>query len=1225
MAIPPKMLERRTVFGVRENVKDGIQYLDDDNIVWVAGTTLILLDTQMGVQELTPCSPSCESVTAMTLSLNHHVLAVAESGSNPCIAVYLFDATTKPRLRGKKILQISDVGSSEYVSLSFSQDGKYLAALGGFPEWKIVYWNVGRAKVLSACSVTGRENIAADRHYLNQCSISPNNPGLLCVSGPKTVRFFKLVDNQLTACQTTRGLNGNVADCLAHTWIISDPYQLIVSTSNGDLLLFDNMEYQYPLPISPSDGIPLHALKAYSKGFVCGGDMGLIIIFERTDNKEMYRKVRSFQFTSDGEPRKETVSLTNQQDMPIILSFTITPPPAEETLAFLTSTKQIYCLNLPNVDFNRVDDYVFQPVGQPFHTGPVVGVDMSSQRPLVVTASRNGQVFIWNSITNSVEMRKRFNSEIRSVAIHPSGLHLLVGFVESLKLMNIYAKDIREFKTIDIRSCCACAFSTGGQFYAAAHSSTIHVYFTYTCELLGHLRGHSGKVKSLYFVPPDDTRIISTGADGAIYEFNLMDFHKVNDNVVKAIAYNCSVADVGTIWAAGNDRKLRQLDRHSLQKCVEHDLHNASMLSMAISVQMKLLFGGCDDGTVRVLNTYLGEKLFDRDRESLKSNTGTRPSITIETHPAHTGGVSMLALSYNESVLVSVGEDGLVVLWDVVAPHRGGRAEIEYSNELLIDRHELEKIAKLIESLQNQVIDLKQRMVQQQLEREQSHEENIAKMERDYRRELSKLTEKINALDSEKNEQAIRFTEYMAELEAKTHETTEQTEEDYSAKISSMHDRVNQLRILLSEQRAEYESKVAEIRREAAAQRAAQQVQRTQSLQQLEEQYHALLLKKEQNDAETEAMNKWIEEDNDIELIKCKESYEKRRREQEEELAALQIANSLMFAQENIKKTELASKTADVMDKLRQQATLEGQIDTAKHDIKALTNELRERGDAIEEKERRIADLQLKNQGLNKFKFVLEYKIKELKAQIEPREAEIRSATEKLTCMDAEAERYQHSNENLVLQIRNLRQKRAGRQKEVDSLTTKMKAVEEFQSRLWTELCDVHDEIHNPRRLKEMAKALFDKYTSNKPQPAVQKTLTSRTATDEVRDYHRERDHLERNLASLKKKVNRDAENNRADKNRILSENVILVKEINDLRKEARTLAIKVGIIRPTDPSASAAYEESYLRELETYKAELTKLKQIAERLEGKLKAKNISIPGMSGMKSDCGGKGIGL
>lgn len=43
----------------------------------------------------------------------------------------------------------------------------------------------------------------------------------------------------------------------------------------------------------------------------------------------------------------------------------------------------------------------------------------------------------------------------------------------------------------------------------------------------------------------------------------------------------------------------------------------------------------------------------------------------------------------------------------------------------------------------------------------------------------------------------------------------------------------------------------------------------------------------------------------------------------------------------------------------------------------------------ISEKDKRIYDLKKKNQELEKFKFVLDYKIKELKRQIEPRENEI--------------------------------------------------------------------------------------------------------------------------------------------------------------------------------------------------------------------------------------------
>ena len=47
--------------------------------------------------------------------------------------------------------------------------------------------------------------------------------------------------------------------------------------------------------------------------------------------------------------------------------------------------------------------------------------------------------------------------------------------------------------------------------------------------------------------------------------------------------------------------------------------------------------------------------------------------------------------------------------------------------------------------------------------------------------------------------------------------------------------------------------------------------------------------------------------------------------------------------------------------------------------------------------EKRIYDLKKKNQELEKFKFVLDYKIKELKKQIEPKEKEIRQMKDQIS------------------------------------------------------------------------------------------------------------------------------------------------------------------------------------------------------------------------------------
>ena len=57
---------------------------------------------------------------------------------------------------------------------------------------------------------------------------------------------------------------------------------------------------------------------------------------------------------------------------------------------------------------------------------------------------------------------------------------------------------------------------------------------------------------------------------------------------------------------------------------------------------------------------------------------------------------------------------------------------------------------------------------------------------------------------------------------------------------------------------------------------------------------------------------------------------------------------------------------------------------------------MQEREDTIMDKEKRIYDLKKKNQELEKFKFVLDYKIVELHKQVEPRKQDIIKLNEQL-------------------------------------------------------------------------------------------------------------------------------------------------------------------------------------------------------------------------------------
>jgi peptidoglycan hydrolase CwlO-like protein len=84
----------------------------------------------------------------------------------------------------------------------------------------------------------------------------------------------------------------------------------------------------------------------------------------------------------------------------------------------------------------------------------------------------------------------------------------------------------------------------------------------------------------------------------------------------------------------------------------------------------------------------------------------------------------------------------------------------------------------------------------------------------------------------------------------------------------------------------------------------------------------------------------------------------------------------------------------------------------------------------LSRQEKRIYDLKKKNQELEKFKFVLDYKITELKKQIE-RENDIKNMKEQIQEMESELERFHKQNTQLELNITELRQKLKATDKEM--------------------------------------------------------------------------------------------------------------------------------------------------------------------------------------------------
>lgn len=85
---------------------------------------------------------------------------------------------------------------------------------------------------------------------------------------------------------------------------------------------------------------------------------------------------------------------------------------------------------------------------------------------------------------------------------------------------------------------------------------------------------------------------------------------------------------------------------------------------------------------------------------------------------------------------------------------------------------------------------------------------------------------------------------------------------------------------------------------------------------------------------------------------------------------------------------------SDIKDRQTKLNELVSTYNELKAQIASQLLELSEREATIRDKEKRIHDLKKKTQELEKFKFVLDYKIKELKRDIGPRGATIEKLKE---------------------------------------------------------------------------------------------------------------------------------------------------------------------------------------------------------------------------------------
>lgn len=1097
-------LQLNHIFGFNADVMDNMHFIDETTVVYPAGHTIVILNTETQKQNFVFGSNHGASlpengITAIDLSPNKRFVAVAERGERAALVIVHEINAEKRR---KKKLTTSEQQSREIVRVQFSPDGKFLLTLGGAPDWCLINWHWEKSRIVQIAQA-----VSTPSSPLYTASYCPAEPNLICVSGHKTIKFFKIEQNDFKLLQCNLGKR-EPQDYLCHCWANGwdSDRRLLVGTDTAEILIFEGNEFKGVFEHPHAS--PVHSIMTYSKGFVMGCEGGCLIVFEKSDEKDLYKEVNK-------QIYKEVNKLSVHEHLVSVTNLAISP--SEETLVLALENHQAYTLNLSQVEVMKDDSQEsnFHPLTTPSHFRAVTGLDHCIRKPLIVTCGIDRSVRVWNWHDKNLVISKTFKQDPLCVTMHPSGLNILVGFSDRVRLMNLLMDDIRTFKEFTMKGCREARFSNGGQYFAAVNGSTIQIYNTYTCANILNLRAHTAKVLSVHW-SLDDSSLVSASMDSSVLEWDLRGATRTQEHQHKGCSYTSAInTSDGTIYCVGSDSSLKVVLQSVLKKIIELPVILTNLATTR--PPEKLLIAGTKAGFIKAFTLPLRTK-------------GNR--LGYHEYQCHTKMVTRLCISHDDSMIFTCSEDGTVGVWNTrqISSKKKELQQLGWAEEILVTKSDLQNRMKQMEKLKKKVEDLRLHNEYEIRMKEMNYQEKLREVNEKFKQELEQDRQKYQTLKDERDGLKRKYENTLKTLAEKHQDNLLELEAYHEQKILAEQKRYEDLQKKLEDARSRWSSE--------DKQRARQY---HQEIRELEQEYERKIQLEEElttqlTQAEAEIKKEFgetkilIEDDADREITQLKTEYDEILKAERVQTLELRGNNGMLkreFAglQQKIKNgNDKMQKSVDIQKKLVDE------IKRLEKDIEGYEREIDERDFTIKEKDKLICELRKKNQELAKFKFVLDYKIHELDRQIKPREQTIKEIAEQIEEMKDEVSQYKRENLNLSLSVKDLKLKLAGLEKEECAMGGRVQEAQGKQRMYQADLESLQASkvIHS----KALKKVIFDLFVTS----THKKDATG--GRDSLSEYQRHRSYLERSIQSLERKMEKDAQLHKKDLLRLYRENV---------------------------------------------------------------------------------------
>eukprot|EP01065_Artemidia_motanka_P034935 TRINITY_DN42917_c0_g1_i1.p1 TRINITY_DN42917_c0_g1~~TRINITY_DN42917_c0_g1_i1.p1 ORF type:complete len:1570 (+),score=476.77 TRINITY_DN42917_c0_g1_i1:633-4712(+) len=933
---------------------------------------------------------------------------------------------------------------------------------------------------------------------VGQITISPFAHWVLCTTGMSShLKIWRAQGSQLKAIDPTMHQARTDYRFTCHAWFDDD--RLVAGTADGDILVLDNQELKRTI-VGALSGGSIWCIFSIGRGFVCGGDNGLVALYERTYDAahfSLYKVVQTPEQHVSAKSASEAPTAARVVDISI--------NPSEDSVVCCFDNNEITQFNLNQIDnlpgkseaaaakadspsagqrgasSNLQGPFRTLPIG--FHQDTVTGVDVCVQKSILVSSSMDHHIRVWDFVKKRVEIDYDAKEKVYSIACHPSGLMLAVGFQRQLSIFIMLAHDLhRCYELPTVKQCREVRYSHGGQYLACVSNPPyvrISVFDAYTFLPLGYresqsgiaLTGHSASVQSICWSRNDHT-LYSAGFEGAIYEWRV---HKgkrneANEWVSKYTNYACVRYDdetqmlvgLGThkpgMGGEGNDgltegemtlttlrvkpdvhgprprgsRKplgdsaIRVPPKPGAQDGRMHKQTSARACQVAISTLAHTLFVGTLDGRLLLYEwppcgPHGKAECACRQQKELPPEPYTQLEV-------HQGEVLFVALSVDERFLFTVGgEDHCLFMLEVDTMSDGravSRKVFPYSafeGVAFVLQQDLDDKSRLIVDLRNHNDELVRQQHADQAAVEEDHKGTIRRIEEEARREIEQGTRERDAAVQAASAESRKAQEEEEERTSAQLKASEELEALYTRRTADMEDRHRLLEAEKNDFLVRYENKLHKKQAERQAMLRNLEQQRKGRETHYGQAIDDLQLERQQAGTNMDGMIDFTIQDYIDEIDALESEHTQSLHEKTALIAAIRSETALIATKE-LKHTKETEVLQEVIEQKRTESRdLDEKGRTLQQSTENLKQEIAQRNDDISARERQILELKKNTAELEKLRYVLTYKFGELRKEVAPKEEKIKEMNDKIQEMDAELERIGMDRDRLRERLRGKR------------------------------------------------------------------------------------------------------------------------------------------------------------------------------------------------------------